>query len=77
MRLRRFGQAMVVSLILGGAAGNVYDRIVSGQVTDFLLFYIGEHQWPTFNVADSAIVVGSGLLLMDLLRSKRQATHVS
>src|SRR3954470_21239519 len=65
------------SLILGGAAGNVVDRIVSGQVTDFLLFYIGEHQWPTFNVADSAIVVGSGLLLMDLLRSKRQATHVS
>src|SRR5947199_10515769 len=66
-----------LSLILGGAAGNVFDRIVSGQVTDFLLIYIGEHQWPTFNVADSAIVVGSGLLLMDLLRSKRQATHVS
>src|SRR4051794_16296105 len=66
-----------LSLILGGAAGNVFDRIVSGQVTDFLLFYIGQYQWPTFNVADSAIVVGSGLLLMDLLRSKRQATHVS
>ena len=46
-------------------------------MTDFLLFYIGEYQWPTFNVADRAIVVGSGLLLMDLLRSKRQATHVS
>src|SRR3982751_188970 len=66
-----------LSLILGGAAGNVFDRIMSGHVTDFLLFYIGEHQWPTFNVADSAIVVGSGLLLMDVLRSKRQATHVS
>jgi signal peptidase II len=65
------------ALILGGAAGNVFDRIVWGRVTDFLLFYIGDHQWPTFNVADSAIVVGSGLLLMDLLRSKRQATHVS
>jgi len=66
-----------LSLILGGAAGNVFDRIVSGQVTDFLLLYIGQYQWPTFNIADSAIVIGSGLLLMDLLRSKRQATHVS
>lgn len=66
-----------LSLILGGAAGNVFDRIVFGQVTDFLLLYVGEFQWPTFNVADSAIVVGSGLLLVDLLRSKRQATHVS
>jgi signal peptidase II len=65
------------SLILGGAAGNVYDRIVSGHVTDFLLLYIGQYQWPTFNVADSAIVVGSGLLLLDLLRPKPQATHVS
>jgi signal peptidase II len=65
------------SLILGGAAGNVFDRIVSGRVTDFLLFYIGDYQWPTFNVADSAIVIGSGLLLLDLLRPKRQATHVS
>lgn len=65
------------SLILGGAAGNVYDRIVSGQVTDFLLLYVGQFQWPTFNVADTAIVAGSGLLLLDLLRSKKQATHVS
>src|SRR6478672_8396599 len=65
------------SLILGGAAGNLFDRIVAGHVTDFLLVYIGSYQWPTFNVADSAIVVGSGLLLMDVLRSKRQATHVS
>src|SRR5690349_1193315 len=43
------------ALILGGAAGNVFDRIVWGRVTDFLLFYVGEYQWPTFNVADSAI----------------------
>lgn len=65
------------ALILGGAAGNVFDRIVYGHVTDFLLLYIGQYQWPTFNVADTAIVAGSGLLLLDLLRSKRQATHVS
>jgi signal peptidase II len=66
-----------LSLILGGAAGNVFDRIVWGRVTDFLLLYIGEYQWPTFNVADTAIVIGSGLLLMELFRPKRQATHVS
>ena len=65
------------ALILGGAAGNLYDRIAAGHVTDSLLVYIGQYQWPTFNVADSAIVVGSGLLLLDMLRSKRQATHVS
>src|SRR4051795_10227982 len=64
------------ALILGGAAGNVFDRIVWGRVTDFLLFYIGEYQWPTFNMADSAIVIGSGLLMLDLFRSKRQAANV-
>ena len=65
------------ALILGGAAGNVFDRIMWGRVTDFLLFYIGAYQWPTFNMADSAIVVGSGLLILDLLRQKRQAANVS
>jgi len=65
------------ALILGGAAGNVFDRIVWGRVTDFLLFYIGSYQWPAFNAADSAIVIGSGLLILDLLRPKRQAANVS
>jgi len=65
-----------LALILGGAAGNVVDRILYGRVTDFLEFYLGEYHWPTFNVADSAVVVGSGLLLIDLLRSKRQAANV-
>jgi signal peptidase II len=65
-----------LSLILGGAAGNLFDRIVWGQVTDFLEFYIGDYHWPTFNVADSAIVIGSGLLLIELLRAKRQAANV-
>src|SRR5438309_12024183 len=64
------------ALILGGAAGNVFDRIVWGRVTDFLLLYVRDFQWPTFNVADSAIVCGSGLLLLDLLRSKRQTANV-
>ena len=63
-------------MILGGAAGNLFDRIAWGRVTDFLLFYMGRYQWPAFNVADSAIVIGSGLLLLDLLRPKRQAANV-
>ena len=66
-----------LALILGGAAGNVFDRMVWGRVTDFLLFYIGEYQWPAFNVADSAIVVGSGLLLIDQFLPKRHAAGVS
>jgi signal peptidase II len=65
-----------LALILGGAAGNVLDRIVWGRVTDFLDFYLGSYHWHTFNIADSAIVVGSGLLLLDLLRPKRQTANV-
>ena len=72
-KLSRWGLA----LILGGAAGNVFDRAIWGSVTDFLEVYYREYHWPTFNVADSAIVIGSGLLLMDLLRSKQQAPNVS
>jgi signal peptidase II len=71
-RLARWGFA----LILGGAAGNVVDRILYGQVTDFLLFYFRDYQWPAFNVADSAIVIGSGLLALGLLRPKAQAANV-
>jgi len=64
-----------LALILGGAAGNVFDRIVWGRVTDFLEFYIGPYHWPTFNLADSAIVIGSGLFLLDTLRNKRPAAN--
>jgi signal peptidase II len=66
-----------LSLILGGAAGNVFDRAMWGKVTDFLDFYFRDYHWHTFNLADSAIVVGSGLLLIDLLRPKRQAANAS
>ncbi len=74
-RLDRLSQ-LGLSLILGGAAGNLFDRIVWGRVTDFLELYIGDYHWPTFNVADSAIVIGSSLLLFELLRAKRQAANV-
>jgi len=64
--------ALGLSLILGGALGNVFDRITTGAVTDFLDFYIGDLHWPAFNVADSAIVIGSCLLLISMLRPKQQ-----
>src|SRR5258708_11686329 len=59
-----------LSLILGGALGNLWDRLISGHVVDFLLFYVGQYQWPAFNVADSAIVIGSGLLVFEILFTK-------
>ena len=65
-----------LTLILGGAAGNVFDRIASGKVTDFLDFYIAGYHWHTFNLADSAIVVGSCLLLLDMIRPRKQAANV-
>lgn len=60
---------LALSLILGGAVGNLWDRLADGKVTDFLDFYIGIHHWPPFNIADSAIVVGALLLLMRMLRT--------
>ena len=59
-----------LSLILGGALGNLWDRLLNGRVVDFLLVYIGSYQWPAFNVADSAIVVGAGLLVFEILFAK-------
>jgi signal peptidase II len=58
---------VALSLILGGAVGNLWDRIASGRVVDFLLFYYKQYQWPVFNLADSAIVVGAILLVIEIL----------
>lgn len=61
---------IALSLILGGAMGNLWDRVASGRVVDFLLFYIKRYQWPVFNLADSAIVVGASLLVIEILFHK-------
>ena len=66
-------EAISVSLILGGAIGNVIDRIYFGYVIDFLDVYYGTHHWPAFNIADSAIVIGAGLLIIDSFRSESKA----
>lgn len=64
-----------LSMILGGAAGNIIDRIFRASVVDFLEFYIGSFHWPAFNVADSAICTGIFLLLLRALREHNQPTH--
>jgi signal peptidase II len=65
------GQRMfcwALALILGGAIGNVLDRVVYGHVIDFLDVYVGNWHWPAFNIADSAICVGAVLFVVDELR---------
>lgn len=62
-----------LSLILGGALGNVLDRLMYGHVIDFLDFHVGGWHWPAFNVADSAITIGAVLLVFDELRRVRRA----
>ena len=59
-----------LALVLGGALGNLYDRLTLGYVVDFLSFHINDLYWPAFNVADSAICVGVALLLMDSFKQK-------
>jgi signal peptidase II len=61
-----------LALIMGGAMGNIFDRIVFGTVTDFLLLYIGQYEWPAFNVADSAITIGAGLVALELLTARKE-----
>lgn len=66
---------IALSLILGGALGNLWDRVASGRVVDFLLFYVKRYQWPVFNLADSAIVVGAALLVIEILFHKPSREH--
>ncbi|HTV65304.1 MAG TPA: signal peptidase II [Bryocella sp.] len=65
-----------LSLILGGAMGNLWDRLFAGHVVDFLDFYVGSYHWPAFNVADSAIVVGALLLVSEILFAKPSSETV-
>jgi signal peptidase II len=70
------GVLFSLALILGGAVGNLVDRVMSGSVTDFIDVYVGTHHWPTFNAADSAITIGIVLLTFDALFGRRQVQTV-
>jgi len=75
--LWRHGQqklfALGIALILGGAIGNIIDRILRGQVVDFVLLFWKDFYWPAFNVADCGITVGAALLILDELRRVRRS----
>ena len=70
------GQSKVTSaglaLVFGGALGNLVDRLFRGTVTDFVQLFFGSYEFPSFNVADSAITIGAGLLVIDLWRSRKK-----
>lgn len=59
-----------LALVIGGALGNLYDRIAYGSVIDFLDFFIGTHHWPAFNIADSAVFAGACLFLIAQVRQR-------
>jgi signal peptidase II len=69
--------ALSMSLILGGALGNLIDRIAYGYVIDFLLFHWDEHYFPAFNLADSAITCGAGLMIWESFMEKKNGPAVS
>lgn len=75
--MRRGGSRLLclgLALILGGALGNLWDRVALGHVTDFLLFHYAGWSWPAFNVADSAITIGAACLILDTLRPRRDVS---
>jgi signal peptidase II len=67
--------ALSLSLILAGALGNLLDRLLSGQVVDFILAHWHDAQFPAFNVADSAITVGAALMLLDAFADSRRRSN--
>jgi signal peptidase II len=66
---------VALALVFAGALGNVHDRIVYGSVVDFIEVHIFSYHWPDFNVADSAIVTGACLLLLDSILPKKTAAN--
>jgi signal peptidase II len=65
-----------LSLILGGALGNVIDRVRLGHVTDFIDFHVGDWHFAAFNLADTAISIGAGLLILDMILESRRASRL-
>jgi signal peptidase II len=68
---------VALGLVGGGAIGNLIDRIAFGRVTDFIVWHVGVHEWPAFNIADAALVVGVALMALDMFRSEKQTGSVA
>jgi signal peptidase II len=64
--------AVAFGLIIGGAIGNIIDRLTVGAVADFFDFYVGEYHWPAFNIADSAVCIGVVVIILDEFFGKRK-----
>jgi signal peptidase II len=62
---------LALGLVGGGAIGNLVDRIAFGRVTDFIVWHVGKHEWPAFNIADAALVVGVALMALDMMLDRR------
>ena len=74
--LRVFGlTAVALCLILGGAIGNVIDRVILGHVIDFIQVWLGSYPWPAFNIADSAIFVGAVILIVSGMIAPHRETN--
>ena len=67
---RQLRRHLALGLVGGGAVGNLVDRIAFGRVTDFIVWKVGTHEWPAFNIADAALVVGVALMALDMLLDK-------
>lgn len=68
-------EAFALAFVLGGALGNLYDRILLGHVVDFIVVHYQDHYWPAFNLADSAITLGAAILIIDMLFVKEKKVN--
>ncbi|WP_369602873.1 signal peptidase II [Hahella sp. SMD15-11] len=66
--------AVALALVLGGALGNLYDRVLLGYVVDFIHLYVGDHHFPAFNIADTAISIGAAMIALDVFRKPAPQT---
>jgi signal peptidase II len=70
-------QLIALALVAGGTIGNVFDRVVAGRVSDFIVWHIKTHEWPAFNIADASLVIGVLLLAFDIFGEKKPAQQAN
>ena len=68
---------VALGLVGGGAFGNLIDRVLYGRVTDFIVWHVKDHEWPAFNIADAALCIGVGLMVLDMVKPQRAAASPS